>query len=439
MLTGTPSLCALSAATRGSLPPAVCSPSESSTTVAGGASFGVGWSAVRPGRAAATERSIASPSAVPEPSVIWSSAARAASRSVVGRSTTVARVENETMPIEYPSGATSRKVRAAATAAASREGFTSVAVIEREVSSARMTVACSPGTESVARGRATPTINAASATSARANGSSLRMRRGAGADAATSAGVPNRAPCALRRRSPTIRSTTIAGIDEQAEQRDGRPEASSALPEMGGEDAEPVAARREHDVRGPRRGEVGGDLRAAPAAAASAKRVRRLASLVSTRRRAAGLGIARTTPRPRRRARPRAGRGSRRRARRAGRRGRGAAAASRAARGSRRRRRRAPAGARRRRAATAPAPARSRRPGRPRRRARAASRRGPRGPGAAATASASRRRTDVSPTRFPRTLAAWPSASATPDARRRPCGDRPCRSPSRASGRARPR
>ena len=197
------------------------------------------------------------------------------------------------------------------------------------------------------------------------------MRRGAGADAATSAGVPNTAPWALRRRSPTIRSTTIAGITSRPSSAIGRPEASSALPEMRGEDAEPVTSRREHDVRGTGCGEVGRDL-----APLLPRRPRRTASAGSHRscRREGGRRSPdpRTTPRPRRRARPRAGRGSRRRARRAGRRGRGAAAASRAGRESRRRRRRARAGARRRRAATAPAPARWRRPGRPRRRARAA-------------------------------------------------------------------
>jgi hypothetical protein len=110
-------------------------------TVAGGALFGTGCPGLTPGRAAATEWSIASPSAVPEPSVIWSSAVRAASRSVVGDSTTVALVEKETTPTEYDFGATSRNALAAAIAAASLEGLTSVAAIEREVSIARMTFA----------------------------------------------------------------------------------------------------------------------------------------------------------------------------------------------------------------------------------------------------------------------------------------------------------
>ena len=102
VLTGTPSLfAACAAAASGCRVPEVCSPSESSSTVAGTALFAGGrCPAARSAAPPRRERSIASPSAVPEPSRIWSSAARAASRSVVGASTSDARVENETMPTE---------------------------------------------------------------------------------------------------------------------------------------------------------------------------------------------------------------------------------------------------------------------------------------------------------------------------------------------------
>ena len=318
------------------------------------------------------------------------------------------------MPIEYPSGATSRKVRAAATAAASREGFTSVAVIEREVSSARTTVASRPATESVARGRATPTINAASATSARANGSSLRMRRGAGADAATSAGVPNAAPWALRRRSPTIRSTTIAGITSRPSSAMGVPKRHRRFPRCAARTRSQSPLVESTTCEAPRGGEVGRDLapllpRPPPRTASAG-----VASLVSTRRRAAGLRIrephlahvdelvlARVADLDGEHVVP-GGEVEERRA-----------PVARAAEvgddGDERPLARDGAEQRR-----APAPARARRRARPRRRARAASRRGRLDPAGAATASARRAPNDVSPTRFPRALAAWPSASATP-------------------------
>ena len=146
-------------------------------------------------------------------------------------------------------GATSRNVRAAASAAASREGFTSVAAIEREVSIARMTVASRPGSESFARGLATPTMSAASATRAMANGSSLRILRGAGSDAATSAGVPNRAPWRLAPALADDEQHHERGHDEQAEQRDRACRSSPAPSQVSGEDAQPVATRREDDVR----------------------------------------------------------------------------------------------------------------------------------------------------------------------------------------------
>ena len=111
------------------------------------------------------------------------------------------------------SGATSRNARAAASAAASRDGWTSVAAIEREVSIASTTVASSRGTESVARGRATPTMSARQRDEReqRAAGS-RRIRRGAGDEAATSAGVPE---------ARALRLAPALADDEQHDERPG--------------------------------------------------------------------------------------------------------------------------------------------------------------------------------------------------------------------------
>ena len=114
---------------------------------------------------ASTERTIASPSAVPLSARSVSSAASAASRSSVGGTTTSASFENDTTPTWKPSGSPSTKREAAARAAAIRSGWTSVAVIEPELSIARMTVPSSLGTATATSGRAIPISRAVSASS----------------------------------------------------------------------------------------------------------------------------------------------------------------------------------------------------------------------------------------------------------------------------------
>jgi hypothetical protein len=137
----------------------------------------------------------ASPSAVPSPARIVSSAAGGRFRSFEGGAITRARVANVTTPTRKESGIWSRKRRAASWAAWSRDGFTSVAVIERETSTTSITVASSRATDSVACGRATPTSSATTATSRTAAG---RCRNRPGAPAITfgsNAGVEKRAAC----------------------------------------------------------------------------------------------------------------------------------------------------------------------------------------------------------------------------------------------------
>jgi hypothetical protein len=93
---------------------------------------------------------MASPSAVPSPARSDESAASARERSSVGGTATTARDANETTPTRNVCGTFLRKASAAALAAPSRVGLTSVAFIDRDVSIARSTVASSRGTETVA-------------------------------------------------------------------------------------------------------------------------------------------------------------------------------------------------------------------------------------------------------------------------------------------------
>jgi hypothetical protein len=119
----------------------------------------------------------------------------------VGGTATTARDAKETTPTRKVCGTFWRKASAAALAAPSRVGLTSVAFIDRDVSMASSTVASSRGTETVACGRATPTTIAASATRRIASG---RCRRQPGERSTTpgsSAGLPKRAAYDRRRRS----------------------------------------------------------------------------------------------------------------------------------------------------------------------------------------------------------------------------------------------
>ena len=86
-----------------------------------------------------------------------------------------ASVENATSPIRNAAGRLSTKPVAAALAAASRVGSTSVAVIERETSIVSITVASSRGTWSVIDGRARATTRNVIAPRYRAVGTCRRQ------------------------------------------------------------------------------------------------------------------------------------------------------------------------------------------------------------------------------------------------------------------------
>ena len=104
-----------------------------------------------------------------------STAARTASRSSVGRSTVCGASENATSPICSSSGTRSRKRSAAALAAVSRVGATSVAFIEPDVSVTSITDAFSIGTATVVSGRASASVSPASARQSSAVGTIRRQ------------------------------------------------------------------------------------------------------------------------------------------------------------------------------------------------------------------------------------------------------------------------
>ena len=112
----------------------------------------------------------ASPIAVPSPGLSSLSAVATRSRSRVGGTATKARLPNATSATLYAFGTLARNAYAALRAASSRVGATSVAVIEREMSTASTTVADFRGTVRSAWGRAIPTTRAASASRSRASG-----------------------------------------------------------------------------------------------------------------------------------------------------------------------------------------------------------------------------------------------------------------------------
>jgi hypothetical protein len=119
--------------------------------------------------------------AVASASVSRSMALRTRSRSVPGGTSTVADPAKETRPRLIGAGSWPTNDWAAALAASSREGWTSVASIEMETSMARMIVARSLGTCSLRVGRARATTIEARARSRRAAGTWRRHpgRRGA--------------------------------------------------------------------------------------------------------------------------------------------------------------------------------------------------------------------------------------------------------------------
>ena len=149
---------------------------------------------------------MASPSAVPVAGAQRGEARCVTrSRSCVGGTASTAREPNEMSPTRYLAGTLRRNSAASALAAASRDGFTSVALIEREVSTASITVASWRRTETVAWGRATPSTIAATASS------STAITAGGSASPASwstrlgsSAGLPKRSAACVRRCAKTM-------------------------------------------------------------------------------------------------------------------------------------------------------------------------------------------------------------------------------------------
>jgi hypothetical protein len=142
-----------------------------------------------------------SPSAVPSLGRSSCSAASVTDRSSVGGDEITARVPIATIATRKRSGIRDRKLVAAARAATIREGSTSFASIEREMSTASTMVASSRLVVTVASGRATPTSIAARAASSTASGSSRRARGGRGAIPGSSGALAKRRVTRLRRRS----------------------------------------------------------------------------------------------------------------------------------------------------------------------------------------------------------------------------------------------
>jgi hypothetical protein len=113
---------------------------------------------------------IAAPIVVPRPVVTAASSASRASRSVVGGTASCAKPEKMTRPTFVSPSSPSTYRRTAAWAAPSRLGNTSVAHIEPDTSSARMTVALDTGTSARTCGRAAATPSRARLASTRPTG-----------------------------------------------------------------------------------------------------------------------------------------------------------------------------------------------------------------------------------------------------------------------------
>ena len=204
--------------------PPSCVPSEISRTAEGG----IVPSFARSRRASLTESATASPSAVPSPGRSASSPSSTSERSSVGATTTTAREANDTSATWNFSGTLARNALAAARAAPSRDGRTSVAAIDRETSIASTTVASSRLTVTVACGRATPTIIAASATRKIASGTCRRRPGRRSTTLGRSAGLPKRAPACARRRSPRTYRPASSGTTARAASASGHWKLSAA-------------------------------------------------------------------------------------------------------------------------------------------------------------------------------------------------------------------
>ena len=229
-------------------------------------------------RTGAAERSAsvsASPSAVPSPGRASRVRPRTTLRSCVGGATTAARSAKITTPTRSESGTTFQEALDRVPAAASLVGLTSVAVIERDMSTASMTVASFRLTERVACGRANPVTSTATATSSTATGR-CRSRPGDWPTTLGKIAARRTAPC-RRAASPLQQDVgrPLPRDEQQREQRERPLEAHRrGLPaaQEGHEQAQPVALGRQHDVPDADGGE---QRRATPlrsSAAAAAKR-----------------------------------------------------------------------------------------------------------------------------------------------------------------------
>ncbi len=192
---------------RGSLSPSgpgtVWVPSESSTIRAGGGPCASGAPASERENVSIDCRAVntASPVAVDSASCRLSTARLTEVRSVVGDTSTAAVPANDTRPRFTPGVSWSANDFAAACAAASRVGETSLAFIDSDTSITSMTVARLRGTFAIACGPASATVSTASAAIIAIAGT-WRSRPGRfGATVSSNARFVNRTTSRRRRRS----------------------------------------------------------------------------------------------------------------------------------------------------------------------------------------------------------------------------------------------
>ena len=141
--------------------------------------------------------------AVDSASLSPSTARLIGSRSVVGETSTAAVPANDTSPRLTPGVSWSANDLAAACAAASLLGATSVACIDSETSITRTTVARLRGTRASACGPANATVSRASATSSAAAGMCRYQPGRFGAILSSSSRLVNASVSRRRRRSST--------------------------------------------------------------------------------------------------------------------------------------------------------------------------------------------------------------------------------------------
>ena len=192
---------------RGSFSPSgpgtVWVPSESSTTRAGGGPSASGAPASERENVSIDCRAVnmASPVAVDSASCRLSTARLTAFRSVVGDTSTAAVPANDTSPRFTPGVSWSANDFAAACAAASRVGATSVAFIDSDTSITSITVARLRGTFAIACGAASATVSTASAMISATAGTCRTQPGLRGATVSSSSRFVNRTTSRRRRRN----------------------------------------------------------------------------------------------------------------------------------------------------------------------------------------------------------------------------------------------